>query len=177
MPRQVRPIRIEGNIAYVPLTKGYEAVIDAADVALVEAHNWCASVDANTVYAQRKDCSGPKKRTVWLHRAIMGEPSGLKVDHKDGNGLNNRRYNLREATHAENMRNRRTNENNTSGFKGVYLNKQSEKWCAQIKLNGKNRQLGRFDTPEEAHAAYATASAKLHGEFAKLTFTKDAADA
>jgi hypothetical protein len=163
--RQIRPIRIDGNIAYVPLTKGYEAVIDAADAALICRWNWSAEIDGHTVYAKRKDCSGPKPRKVFLHRAIMGEPEALQVDHRDGNGLNNRRANLREATRQQNMHNQRTRCDSTSGFKGVGPSKG--KWQARIKLHGKVRHLGYFHTPEVAHAAYCKASKELHGDYGR----------
>lgn len=163
-----RAIRIEGDVAYVPLTKGYEAVIDAADVPLVDGFNWCAQVQSHTVYAIRRDCSGPTPSTVRMHRAIISEIDGLEVDHRDGNGLNNRRNNLRESTKAQNQQNSRIRRNNTSGFKGVCWDKASGKWMASIKANGKRRTLGRFTTPDVAHAAYVMASRALHGEFGRI---------
>jgi hypothetical protein len=164
--KSIRQIRIEGNIAFIPLTKGYEAVIDAADVHLVEGWNWHADVKRNTVYAGR---SGPRpeQRKIHLHRAIMGDPDGLEIDHIDGDGLNNRRANLRAATHGQNQRNRGAQSNNSSGFKGVSWDKPTGKWRAQIEVNGKNKHLGRYNTPEAAHAAYCKASDVLHGEFGR----------
>jgi hypothetical protein len=167
-PKKVRPIRVEGNIAFVPLTKGYEAVIDAADVHLVDGRNWCAMALRHTAYAQRTDCSGPKPRTVYLHRAIMGEPDGFQVDHIDSDGLNNRRLNLREATGSQNQHNQRLAKHNTSGLKGVTWHKAAGKWQAQIKLKGKQRFLGLHATLEAAHATYAAASAALHKEFGRI---------
>lgn len=163
-----RPIRIEGNIAYVPLTKGYEAVIDAADVPLVDGFNWCAQVQSHTVYAQRKDRSGPKPRTVLLHRVIAGEPEGFDIDHRDGNGLDNRRANLRDATKAQNQHNARISKRNTSGFKGVMRNNRNSKWQAMIGLNRKQHHLGFFNCPTAAYFAYIKASRALHGEFGRI---------
>jgi hypothetical protein len=167
MTRNIKPIRVEGNIAYVPLTKGYEAVIDAADVPLVGAHNWKAKVEPNTVYAVRNDRSGPKEREVRMHRVIMGEPNGLEVDHRDSNGLNNKRENLREATSQQNGHNTRISKSNTSGFKGVSWNKNCGKWRSYISINGQQNHLGFYDTAEQAHEAYCDASAKYHGEFGR----------
>jgi hypothetical protein len=167
--RDVRPITIEGDAAYVALTKGYKAVIDAEDAHLVDGWNWTALVRRNTVYAYRKDCSGQKLRAAYMHRVIMGEPEGLQVDHRDGDGLNNCRSNLREATHAENMRNRRLGRDNTTGFKGVAWHKASGKYQAKIRLNGERKWLGLHDTPEAAHAAYRKASTRLHGEFGRIS--------
>jgi hypothetical protein len=168
MIRNIRPIRIEGNIAYVPLTRGYEAIIDAADVPLVAGHNWCALVRPHTVYAGRGDCTGPTFRTVQMHRVLMGEPDGLDVDHEDGNGLNNTRDNLRPATRPQNQHNARTRSDNTSGYKGVYWSNREGVWKAQIRINGRRKYLGRHDTPEDAYASYCEASKKYHGEFGRI---------
>lgn len=169
MTKDIRPIRIEGDVAYVPLTRGYEAVIDAVDVPLVAGFNWYPIVHPRVVYALRTDLSGNKKRTVLMHRAILGEPEGMQVDHKDTDGLNNRRNNLREATVSQNQRNRRLDRNNTSGYKGVAWHKVTGKWQARITLRGESNYLGVFDTPQEAHAAYVAASAELHGEFGRAS--------
>lgn len=165
--RQIRPIRVEGNAAYIPLTKGCEAVIDAKDAPIVDRWNWCAMVRSNTIYAYRYRTSGTKKGALLLHRALMDEPKGLDVDHRDGDGLNNRRSNLRAATHAENQRNQRLAKNNTSGFKGVTWHKARAKWQAQIVLNGRNHFLGYFRCQTAAAVAYAKASAEFHGEFGR----------
>ena len=167
--KRTRPISIDGALAYVPLTKGYVAVIDAADVGLVEGFNWCALLTRGKVYAARADCSGPKQRTVRLHRVIMSAPPGLEVDHIDGDSLNNRRANLRIVTHAENSRNQRISPKSKSGVKGVCHNKATGKWQAQIKLHGKKYHLGHFTDIKEAQAAYAFASKKLHGEFGRTS--------
>lgn len=114
MKRQIITI---GQFAYIPLTQGYVATIDAADLHLVDGYTWTAIVRPYTVYAYRKDPGTGKN--VHLHRVIMGDPEGLTVDHRDGNGLNNTRSNLRSATKAQNNRNQRVTPRNTSGVKGV----------------------------------------------------------
>lgn len=162
-----RGIRIEGNLAYVPLTRGYEAVIDAADVSLVEGWNWCALVRPKSVYAMRFS-EGAEKKTILLHRVIAGTPEGMDTDHIDGNGLNNRRSNVRVATKGQNMHNQRLSSANTSGVKGVSWVKRRQKWQAQICANGKRVGLGYYDTIADAGQAYADASAKMHGEFGRL---------
>jgi hypothetical protein len=102
-----------------------------------------------------------------MHRVILGCPDILSVDHKDGDGLNNRRENLRLATQSQNMHNQRINRANKTGFKGVSLHKVSGKWIAQIGLKGKTNYLGLFASPEEAHAAYCRASDQYHGDFGR----------
>jgi len=163
----VRPVRIEGNIAYVPLTKGYEAVIDAADAALVGQWNWHAMEDGGRVYAARKDHSAGRSETVRLHRLLTGAAKGVMVDHRDGDGLNNRRKNLRTATNSQNQHNRRPQQGRCS-LKGVSWHCQARRWRAHISVDGRKRHLGLFDTPEAAHAAYCKASTELHGEFGRV---------
>jgi hypothetical protein len=174
MPKKARQIRIDGDIAYIPLTRGYEAIIDAADVSLVDGHNWYAHVSKRadgtiwTVYAYRNHRKDGKKTTIQLHRVILNTPDELKGDHRNGDGLDCRRVNLRLATSTENNRNARTPITNTSGAKGVYWNKRDGKWYARIRADGALRHLGLFSDIADAAAAYAQASRKLHGDFGRV---------
>lgn len=161
--KALRPIRIEGDVAYVSLTRGYEAVIDATDVPLVAAWHWCAQVNRRAVYAQRKG----ENRSVLMHAVILQPRDGLLTDHIDGDGLNNRRSNLRYATASQNSYNRQFLMPNKHGLMGVSWDCQRGKWYSQIRFNGKTRSLGRYNTPEEANAAYLSARATLHGEFVR----------
>jgi AP2 domain/HNH endonuclease len=171
--KRARPIRVEGDIAYIPLTKGYEAIIDAADVPLVNGCNWQAHEKKRgdgsiyTVYAVRFFEGDGKRTSKRLHRVLLGD-GALHVDHIDGDGLNNRRCNLRAATRSQNMHNQRVRRDNASGFKGVHLDKRTSMWTAQIASGGKRKRLGSYGSPEEAHAAYVLASARLHGEFGRV---------
>jgi hypothetical protein len=167
MPKAIRPIRIEGNIAYVSLTKGYVATVDASDVEKVRHWNWSALMSRNTIYARRAQYFNGKPRVILMHRAILDCQSGLEVDHIDGNGLNNCRNNLRLASPSENRRNQRKRSDNSSGFKGVSWYPQRGKWRALIGINGKIKHLGYFLTAEEAHQAYCLASAEIHREFGR----------
>ena len=170
MAKLVRPIRVEGDVAYVTLTKGYEAIIDADDVPMASQFNWQALVFAHTVYAQRctaRDIDG-KQTSILLHRAIMDAQKGVEVDHICGNGLDNRRANLRFATRSENMCNARMRLKNKSGYKGVFWHKGNRAWRAKIVLNGIAKELGSFNTPEAAYTAYVKASAEYHGEFGRV---------
>jgi hypothetical protein len=170
--KAIRPIRIEGNLAFIPLTQGYTAVIDADDVPLVESWNWHAHAGWRTVYAVRPaPCNADGKRqTVFMHRAIMSAPDGMEVDHIDGNGLDNRRStNLRLATRSQNQHNQGISRANTSGFKGVTWSERHKKWRVLIAINSKLKHLGYFTEKNLAAAAYAKASAELHGEFGRLS--------
>jgi hypothetical protein len=164
--KEIRPIRVEGQLAYVALTRGHVAVIDLADVPLVQGFNWTAILRKHTVYAARVEWRGQVQRKIYMHRLLTVAPSGLDVDHADGDGLNNRRANLRLATKSQNICNQRVRSDNRSGLKGVSLNARG-KWQANIAKGGRQRFLGAFATPEEAHAAYCAASAEIHKEFGR----------
>lgn len=142
--------------------------VDEQDLHLLTNHKWCFSQVGRTHYAKR-GCNG---RFIYLHREIMKPDSGLSVDHINGDGLDNRRSNLRIVTHAQNMQNRRTQKNNKSGFIGVSMlksgKKRVKKYIADIRTNGKSIRLGYFLTPHEAAIAYNKKALELFGQFAKL---------
>lgn len=165
MTKPIREIRIEGNIAYVPLTKGYTAVIDALDVPLVDGWNWHATSGRNIVYATRREYRDGSKKFVRMHRLICGASGDVLVDHANGNGLDNRRANIRLATRSQNLWNQPIAKHNTSGFKGVSFIKRTKRYRAAIGLHGKMKYLGYFATAELAHEAYVAASILYHGEF------------
>jgi hypothetical protein len=106
----------------------------------------------------------PVHQIVW-HMTHGPIPDGMVIDHKDGNPFNNKLDNLRLSTRSQNMWNSRMRKSNALGFKGV--SKQRRKFVASISKNGKPLYLGRFPTPEEAHAAYCKASDELHGQFGR----------
>jgi hypothetical protein len=163
MPKKaIRPIRISGQVAYVPLTKGYEAIIDAKDVDIVCKFNWMAYEKKNTVYAVRNDPEGTA--LIRLHRLIMNAPKGLEVDHIDRNGLNNTRENLRICDRCQNMRN--VGPRDSKGTKGISWHKRTGKWQARIVAGGAQIYLGVYETEQMAQNAYNDACIRLHGDFA-----------
>ena len=162
-----RPIRIEGAVAYITLTQGCIALIDAEDVPLVSGYDWTVLHSARTSYARRNQWSPSAQKTILLHRVVLGEPVGLRIDHKDGNGLDCRKANLRFATYRQNNTNTRTRADNRTGLKGVSKHSLCNKYRAAISLDGVRRDLGLFETAELAHAAYCAASAQLHREFGR----------
>lgn len=163
--RSIRPIRIEGNVAYVPLTHGREALIDVADVHLVEAWNWHVFSRHYYPYAARTTTERGVTKTILMHRFLLNAPDGVQVDHISGDRFDNRRFNLRLATPSQNAINRAIRADNTSGFKGVAFHKPSGKWCAVISMNGVRTHLGSFDTASAASDAYEAASEIMHAEW------------
>jgi hypothetical protein len=163
--KKIRSICIAGDVAYVQLTKGYEAIIDAEDLDLIRDKNWYCRVDKDTVYARRWENVAGKREMVYLHRLILSAPNSMHVDHINGNGLDNRKSNLRLASRDENMRNQRVHSNNTTGVKGVSFRRNIGKYQAQIRASGKIIHLGCFENIDSARSAYLMASEKYHGEF------------
>lgn len=104
-------------------------------------------------------------RLAWLY--MTGVWPAKQLDHRNLIKTDNRFVNLREATHADNQRHRKMHRDNTAGYKGVSFN--AGRWRARIWHDGREIALGRFDTPEEAAAAYAAAAVRLHGDFAQVS--------
>lgn len=154
----------------VPLTKGHVALVDAGDYEIVTAIGpWYAREQHNTIYAVKAIYRGKSHGMgcLYLHTFLTSWP---RVDHRNGDGLDNRRENLRAATANQNMWNRRLPVTNTSGFKGVMWSKHAKRWKAQIVLRSRKRHLGYFDTAEAAAHAYDAAAMELFGEFARPNF-------
>ncbi len=149
---------VDGDTARVLTTNG-SFVIDTADIDLIKSYRWCIScgyVSANV-----------KGKSVRLHVFLMKPKRGRLVDHRDGDGLNNRRGNLRVTTKSGNGANKiHLNSNNRSGYHGVHKHTQNGRWVAQIKVKGKRYHIGLFDSPEEAARAYNKRAREEFGEFA-----------
>lgn len=132
------------------------AFLDDEDLHLLEGQAWSRIGDGYV----------GTPNGVYLHRLIM--PNSLEVDHRNGNGLDNRRENLRPATHKQNLANQRPQIGRSSRFKGVCWRSGRSKWQAYIKLAGeKQRHLGYFDDEVEAAKAYNSAAVEAWGEFAR----------
>jgi hypothetical protein len=151
-------------VRVIPVTQGFHALVDDEDFDRVNQWSWTVKRSKRTVYAQGL-ANGQR---LFLHRFILNAPSGVEVDHINGDGLDNRRSNLRLATVSQNQANRkRLNANNTTGYRGVTYNKGNRRWLAQIQHEGIQMHLGYFTTPEEAARAYDQKAEELFGEFAK----------
>lgn len=134
------------------LTNGFTAFISTVDADLMKGYNWYAVKGRYTYYVRAHiPGSGKKGKKIYLHALIMGQGNG-EIDHIDGNGLNNRRSNLRRVSRNINRSNSKLYKNNKTGFKGVQ--KSGKKFTAYITKNGKTFYLGTFDTAKKAHDAY-----------------------
>jgi hypothetical protein len=158
---------------HVHLVDGEVAIIDSDDAQLVGRFRWRRTITRPTdpVYARARS----ERRWIKMHSLLIQTGPGLMVDHINGDGLDNRRVNLRIATRQENNFNRAPFARNRSGFKGVHLPAGSRSWTAAIKVNGRSRYLGCFPSAEEAARAYDAAAASLFGEFAWLNFPREVA--
>ena len=154
----------------ITLSKGYVALVDEEDYEDVSRFKWSACEKGHTVYARRSIRSGGKFYSIYLHRYLMSLSClGKHIDHIDGNGLNNRRENLRLCTNKENQRNRRS-LCGSSEYKGVAWHNRTKKWQARIKVDGVDVYLGVHEEEEAAARAYDKAAKKHFGEFANLNF-------
>jgi hypothetical protein len=157
----------------IELTQGKAAIVDDGDYAALSRSKWQAKRGkAGAWYARRTVGKWPFQRVMWMHRAIMEmhgvDIAGLEVDHRNGDGLDNRFENLRVATHAQNVQNQRVRADNTSGLKGVSWDSRHDRWAAGIEVGGVHRHLGYFVNKAEAGAAYRRAARELHGDFANI---------
>lgn len=154
----------------IALTQGKFATVSRRDYSRLNRFKWCAAYQHGKWYAVRGVRLGGKQRLVRMHRVILGLDGRDKryIDHRNGNGLDSTRRNLRIATNQQNQCNRGKQHNNSSGYKGVGWHKGTNKWQAYIMVGKKQRSLGLFDSPEEAAKAYNKAARTLHVRFAKL---------
>jgi hypothetical protein len=143
-----------------------KVLIDPEDICILEAFKWRVKNTGKHSYV----VADLKRHMILLHRVITNCPDSYDVDHINGNGLDNRKCNLRIATRSQNLANTGAHSHNKSGYKGVSFDKSKGKWRAQITKEGRCRNLGRFSDPIEAAKRYDEAAKKLHGEFAYLNF-------
>lgn len=160
----------------IPLTKGYVTTVDDEDYERMNGNSWCAILSTGgLVYAGRgatkteRDAGEP--RIVLLHRKLFGITGDLsvEVDHRNHDGLDNRRENLRVCTKSQNQGNQRKTRG-SSRYKGVAWHKRKGKWRAAIATDGRSRHLGYYVDETEAAMAYDRAALAQWGEFAHVNF-------
>jgi len=147
---------------------GIDVLIDKDDlIRVIESGPWRAHQGSKNQYFVHTTAR-PQHKNILLHRFIASAPNGLEVDHINGNTLDNRKSNLRICTHLENIRNSKKRINSKTSFKGITrAHSKSERWCANICVNGKNMHLGTYSTKEKAHEAYSVAALIMFGEYAR----------
>jgi len=163
----VRP-KAGGKVRHIPLGKGLFATVDAADYKKLKKYRWYADRNGRCIYAACRTERG----VVYMHRLITKAPPGWTVDHIDGNGLNNRRSNLRVCTQKQNCANRRPRAG-SSQFVGV--TRVGRKWMAQIGWHGRCLYLGLYDDEVEAAKVRDRKAYELHGEFAYINLPEELA--
>lgn len=149
----------------IPLTRGFKAVVDAADAAILLQYTWRsfthkAASGKAYCYACRSGDEG-EPRTVFMHRQIMQAPAGFDVDHFDNNGLNNQRSNLRILTRGANAIRGLAHSENKSGFSGVHL--INGLWYGRARKDGRTHNTASYSTPDEAYEARNRLLFELYG--------------
>ncbi|OGP87143.1 MAG: hypothetical protein A2031_08025 [Deltaproteobacteria bacterium RBG_19FT_COMBO_43_11] len=141
----------------ISLTQSKVALVDDDMFEELNKYKWYAHKRVSIFYAAR--ClprEGGKQRMISMHEMILGkQPDNYEIDHKDGNGLNNQRDNLRIVTHRQNGQNR--HQIKASKYPGIYFHKPSRSWCGRISISGKRKCLGYFKTEKEAFQSYRNA--------------------
>ena len=154
----------------IQLTQGKVALVDDEDYDYLMKWKWHAVKYSNNFYAARtqKICEG-KKTAILMHRVIINNKNTkMHTDHINGNGLDNRKINLRICTHSQNLMNRGASINNKIRYKGVSYIEKINKFRVQIMVNKKNTTIGYYINPIDAARAYNEAAIKFHQEFANL---------
>ena len=161
----------------IPLTRGMVAVVDDEDFEAMSAFRWQAIRRRNKWHAARTE----NDRSIYMHRVLLDAPPGLEVDHANGDGLDNRRCNLRLATKRQNAQNRRSGgKGKASRFHGVTFHLSRKRWRAVIcagppdkRGNAKQIFVGHFVDEADAARAYDRAAIKYFGAFALTNFPRE----
>lgn len=168
------PLPFPDESIELELSQGHSSTIDKVDTDLMQYRWYITGRDGRYAVRYIPKLNSKLKTTHYLHREIMERVLGRpllpseQVDHIDGNPMNNRRSNLRSVTQSQNMQNARKHRDNQSGYKGVSWQPQMKKWRATIRIDGKQKFLGHFDDPKEAHDAYCRAASEHRGDYARF---------
>ncbi len=159
------------EVREIELSFGKTAIVDSEDFERLKDYKWCVVMRKGEPWYAKT--VSPEGRLISMHRLIMNAPRGMLVDHRDHNGLNNRKGNLRICTNAQNTHNRRPCKGGTSRHKGVHFDKQHKRFRAAIGHKSKRYNLGRFDNEDDAGRAYDKKARELFGQFAYLNFPNE----
>jgi len=155
------------DMKLIPLTRGFFAKVDDADFEMLNKYKWHVSKSRNINYAKRNvKVDGKWITTDNMHQQIMNTPKGKMVDHRDGDGLNNQRDNLRIVTTSQNCMNAKVRVDSKTGYKGV--SKSGKKYAVHLGVNSTRKYLGCYATAQEGAKIYNKAALKYFGEFARL---------
>ena len=154
----------------IPLTRGKVALVDDIDFDRLNKHKWHAQKGRNTWYAVRNTYHNCICTTIQMHREILGLGYGdpRQCDHRNHNGLNNQRDNLRICTRSQNQYNQRPQSGKSSIYKGVSWCKREKKWRSYIHIKRHRISLSYFDSEIEAAKAYDQKAIELFGKFAHI---------
>lgn len=154
----------------VPLRGGRFALVDLDDAKLVLSHKWHlvkTGSDGLNYAGSSSAREVGSRQGITLHRFLMGHREGHFIDHINGDGLDNRRENLRWCKHSENIRNQRKRSGTTSRFKGVWRDRSKGLWQVGIEQDGHQLFLGSFQDEERAARQYDRAARLIFGPFAR----------
>lgn len=153
----------------IALSQGFVALVDDEDFEALSRHRWFVLRSARSAYARRQAAVGGRRVHLLMHRIILDAPSGMLVDHRNRDGLDNRRSNLRLCSPTDNARNRGAIVG-ASRYKGVAWDKNRGRWQVRLWIGGRQRSMGCFDSEVDAALAYDEAVRRHHGEFAVTNF-------
>ena len=156
----------------IKLTRGRFAIVDDDDYEMLKKHSWhCLEIHTEGKYyaGTTVRITKQKQYSLKMHRYIMGlkRGDGKLIDHINNDGLDNRKKNLRIVSYSENNKNRSVGKNNTTGSKGIYLEKQTGKYKVQINNNGIRHYLGKYSTIDEAKQVRALKEKELYGKYSR----------
>lgn len=152
----------------IQLTQGKVTLVDDEDYKHLNQWKWYAHKGTKTFYVVRYTNINGKQEIIYMHRIIMNTLNNQEVDHKDHNGLNNQKYNLRNCTKTQNQANKKKRINCSSKYKGVCWHNFAQKWQSLIKINYTQKHLGYYASELEAALAYNKVAKELFGDFALL---------
>ena len=164
----MRVVQVEAEVYKIPLTKGKFALVDKEDYDVLNQWNWFLTSSGGKEYAARV-LPRPVHKQILMHRQLLGVVGKTEIDHKNGNGLDNRKVNLRKVSSQQNKWNSFKHKDNKTGFRGVVFAPHAKKFAVFVKTKNK-RFFGYFKTAEEAAKKHDEVVKQEFGQFAKLNF-------